>query len=169
MEGMLAVTESFRFRVNVATSPKLQQAKAKVMIRFILKSAFWLMLAFLIMPRLFPETDTRPPSAHRQTAAENPARTDAIADLIGYGKTALEVGKLCQNNQTACETGTSLLASAGNGLMEASGRMLEFLSSYFTDRQQPAPKAENIPTNEHVITNRDKSHPLPLPREKSGH
>ncbi|RQP20698.1 MAG: hypothetical protein EAS49_02395, partial [Brucella intermedia] len=77
------------------------------MIRFLIKSAFWLTLAFLVMPRIFPADE-------QNTPQEKPAMTgtrrepDSIDQLLANGKTAVELGKLCIDNPSFCQNGTSL-------------------------------------------------------------
>lgn len=135
------------------------------MIRFLLKSAFWLMLAFLIMPRFFPSDDKTAPVAQKQAAAHTEAKPDTIEGLINHGKTALEVGKLCLDNQALCENGKSLIASAGSGLLEASGSMLEYLSTYFSD----SPTEPAHPPTKATTAAQPHSKHVPATHEKAAH
>jgi len=126
------------------------------MIRFLIKSAFWLTLAFLVMPRIFP-------ADKQNTPQEKPAMTgtrrepDSIDQLLANGKTAVELGKLCQN-------GTSLVSSAGSGLLEGSRVALEYLSDRFGTKPQPPAKAE--PAASPAVQGATGI-PIPTPREEA--
>ncbi|MBV2142629.1 hypothetical protein KUG47_03830 [Falsochrobactrum sp. TDYN1] len=129
------------------------------MIRFVLKSAFWLSLAFLIMPHFLP---AEPESETQQQAApvEGKTERDQIGDLLASGKTAVEIGKLCIDNPPLCEGGQSFLASTGRQLLANSGAMLDYLSSHFSSTQKQT--ALPAPTKREFI-------PIPTPRESALH
>lgn len=105
------------------------------MIRFLIKSAIWLSLAFMIMPHFFPADEENTP-AQKQISPASDAKPDPVDQLLSNGKTALELGKLCVNNPTLCENGASFLSSAASGVMERSGSVLEYLSDRFGSRPQ---------------------------------
>ncbi len=67
---------------------------------------------------------------------------DSIDQLLANGKTAVELGKLCIDNPSFCQNGTSLVSSAGSGLLEGSRVALEYLSDRFGTKPQPPAKAE---------------------------
>ena len=106
------------------------------MIRFLIKSVFWLSLAFIVMPRFFP-AEQENKSAEKPAAVTQPTDGPSTVDqLLANGKTAIEIGKLCVNNPDFCENGTSLISSAGSGLLKGSGQMLDYLSQRFGNKQQ---------------------------------
>ena len=111
------------------------------MIRFLLKSAFWLTLAFLVMPRIFSADEQNKPQ-EKPAIAETKQEPDSIGQLLANGKTAVELGKLCIDNPSFCQNGTSLISSVGSGLLEGSRVALEYLSDRFGTKPQPPAKAE---------------------------
>ncbi|MBB5703726.1 hypothetical protein FHS76_003636 [Ochrobactrum daejeonense] len=123
------------------------------MIRFLLKSVFWLSLAFIVMPRLFPTDQENGPS-EKAAPTEAARKPDSIDQLLANGKTAVEIGKLCLDNPSFCESGTSVVSNAGSGLLEGSRVVLEYLSDRFGSKPQPSAKAE-------------PAIPLPTPREEA--
>ena len=110
------------------------------MIRFLLKSVFWLSLAFIVMPRFFPADEQSKPQ-EKPAIAETKREPDSIDQLLANGKTAVELGKLCIENPSFCQNGTSLVSSAGSGLLEGSRAALEYLSDRFGTKPQPAATA----------------------------
>ena len=113
------------------------------MIRFLLKSAFWLSLAFIVMPHFFPADEQSKP-LDKPALVETRREPDSIDQLLANGKTAVELGKLCINNPSFCQNGTSLVSSAGSGLLEGSRTALEYLSDRFGTRPQPPAKVEPV-------------------------
>ncbi len=114
------------------------------MIRFLLKSVFWLSLAFIVMPHIFPADEQNKPQ--EKPAAETKREPDSIDQLLANGKTAVELGKLCIDNPSFCQNGTSLVSSAGSGLLEGSRAALEYLSDRFGTKPQPPAKVEPAAT-----------------------
>jgi len=115
------------------------------MIRFLLKSVFWLSLAFIVMPRFFPADEQSKPQ-EKPAIAETKREPDSIDQLLANGKTAVELGKLCIENPSFCQNGTSLVSSAGSGLLEGSRAALEYLSDRFGTKPQPPASAELVAT-----------------------
>ena len=107
------------------------------MIRFLIKSAIWLSLAFMVMPHFFP-ADQENTSTKNSAPVQTKAEPDSINQLLNNGKTALELGKLCVNNPALCENGASVLSSAASGVLERSGGVLEYLSNRFGTKPQTA-------------------------------
>ncbi len=131
-----------------------------IMIRFLIKSAFWLSLAFIVMPHFFPadKEDTAPKTS---VSIEAKAKPDSVDQLLANGKTALEIGKLCLNNPAFCENGTSLLSSAASGIMQRSGSLLAYLSERFGTKQElPAP----VVAKPELPQNSLQTIPIPTPR-----
>lgn len=133
------------------------------MIRFLIKSAFWLTLAFLVMPRIFPADE-------QNTTQEKPAMTGtgrepvSIDQLLANGKTAVELGKLCIDNPSFCQSGTSLVSSTGSGFLEGSRVALEYLSDRFGAKPQPPAKAEPAAS---PAVQAATGIPIPTPREEA--
>jgi hypothetical protein len=127
------------------------------MIRFLIKSAIWLSLAFMVMPHFFP-ADQENTSTKNSAPVQTKAEPDSIDQLLNNGKTALELGKLCVNNPALCENGASVLSSAASGVLERSGGVLEYLSDRFGTKPQTAEQ----PTKSllHAI-------PIPTPRAEA--
>jgi hypothetical protein len=115
------------------------------MIRFLLKSVFWLSLAFIVMPRFFPADEQSKPQ-EKPAIAETKREPDSIDQLLANGKTAVELGKLCIDNPSFCQNGTSLVSSAGSGLLEGSRAALEYLSDRFGTKPQPPASVEPVAT-----------------------
>ncbi|MFD1197659.1 hypothetical protein ACFQ3K_04865 [Brucella gallinifaecis] len=141
------------------------------MIRFLIKSAIWLSLAFMIMPQFFP-ADGENTSSDKEPGSTINTKTDAADQILANGKTALEIGKLCINNPALCETGASFLSGAANSAMEQSGGILEYLSERFGAKPSSAPQegtesalkqqAENQPAQNSV-----SKIPIPTPRAEA--
>ncbi|MFS2326210.1 hypothetical protein U2P60_12485 [Brucella sp. H1_1004] len=138
------------------------------MIRFLIKSAIWLSLAFLIMPHFFPADDENTP-AQKPVSATSKTEPDQIDQLLSNGKTALELGKLCVNNPSLCENGASFLSNAASGAMERTGGVLEYLSDRFGTKppnetpaapEPMAPQQVSVQPAQHAIS----KIPIPTPR-----
>jgi len=129
------------------------------MIRFLVKSAIWLSLAFLIMPH-FMADEAENVSSKPDIANSTPSTSDEIGKLIAGGKTAMEVGKFCMDNPTICENGQSALKTSAGQLLENSGALLGFLSDHFghSDKMPTASIPETLPEKPQFI-------PVPTPRE----
>ncbi|WP_343313888.1 hypothetical protein AAIB41_01665 [Brucella sp. BE17] len=112
------------------------------MIRFLLKSVFWLSLAFIAIPHFFPTKEgTR--------AGQNPLalKDDHTVDhILTNSRTAVEIGKLCIDNPAFCQQGASLATSAGSSVLKGSGQLLDYLSERFGNKnnisEHPGPAAE---------------------------
>ncbi|PWL19045.1 hypothetical protein DKP76_00220 [Falsochrobactrum shanghaiense] len=132
------------------------------MIRFALKSAFWLVLAFTIMPHFLPAESKN--ETHQKVAAPVPAKTepDEIEQLLAHGKSAMEIGKFCLDNPSLCEQGQSYLASSAQQLLTNSGAILDYLSAQFGTRQSPAAPPAATPAKV-----QQKFIPVPTPRESA--
>lgn len=109
----------------------------RAMIRFLIKSAIWLSLAFLVMPHFFRADETNT-GVDKNTTIAAKTEPDSVDHLLSNGKTALEIGKLCVNNPSLCENGASFLSSAASGVLERSGGVLEYLSDRFGTKPQTA-------------------------------
>ncbi|MEN3396095.1 hypothetical protein ABC425_04830 [Brucella melitensis] len=138
------------------------------MIRFLLKSAFWLSLAFIAEPHFFPadqENKAQENKPHEKPAHEQAKQEpSSIEQILANGKTAVEIGKLCMDNPSFCKSGTSLVSSAGSGFLEGSRVMLEYLSARFgakkeTPVQERPAAAETISVKSQI--------PVPTPREEA--
>ncbi|MDR6431498.1 hypothetical protein [Brucella pseudogrignonensis] len=135
------------------------------MIRFLIKSAIWLSLAFMIMPHFFP-ADEENTTTQKPVGATSQNEPGQIDQLLSNGKTALELGKLCVNNPSLCENGASFLSSATSGAVERTGGVLEYLSDRFGTKPpngtpaSPEPMAQ--PT-QHTIS----KIPIPTPRAEA--
>ena len=133
------------------------------MIRFLIKSVFWLSLAFIVMPRFFPVDEQNKPQ-EKPAIAETKREPDSIDQLLANSKTAVELGKLCIDNPSFCQNGTSLVSSAGSGLLEGSRVALEYLSDRFGTKPQPPAKAE--PAASPAVQGATGI-PIPTPREEA--
>ena len=135
------------------------------MIRFLIKSAIWLSLAFMIMPHFFPADEENTPIQKPVNAASQ-TEPDQINQLLSNGKTALELGKLCVNNPSLCENGASFLSSAASGAMERTGGVLEYLSDRFGTKPPTAtptvPEPATQPTQHTIL-----KIPIPTPRAEA--
>ncbi|MCG7675745.1 hypothetical protein CJU93_05975 [Brucella melitensis] len=137
------------------------------MIRFLLKSAFWLSLAFIAVPHFFPadqENKAQENKPHEKPAHEQAKQEpSSIEQILANGKTAVEIGKLCMDNPSFCKSGTSLVSSAGSGFLEGSRVMLEYLSARGAKKETPVQErpaaAETISVKSQI--------PVPTPREEA--
>lgn len=129
------------------------------MIRFLVKSAIWLSLAFLIMPHFMPN-EAENASSKSDITNSVPSTPDEIEKLIAGGKTAMEVGRFCLENPEICESGQSALKITGGRLLENSGALLGYLSDHFGNSGK-APAA-SVPERPQFI-------PIPTPRESVIH
>lgn len=130
------------------------------MIRFILKSVFWLSLAFIVMPKIIsPDTD----QAQRDNAKITLPSQDKIDEIIIASQTAAEVGGFCYNNPVLCIEGKNILSAAGSGLLEGSGKLLDFLSDQFGGEQaKEAPSHMDADTS----SSQNTSNQVPLPNHR---
>ena len=138
------------------------------MIRFLIKSAIWLSLAFMIMPHFFPADEENTPAQKQIDAASN-TKPDQIEQLLSNGKTALELSKICVNNPSLCEHGVSFLSSAASGAMERTGGVLEYLSDRFGTKPPTATLASPEPTIPQQVSIQQNQTaiskiPIPTPR-----
>ncbi len=133
------------------------------MIRFLLKSAFWLSLAFIMVPRLFP-ADLENNAPEKPAAIQTKQGPDSIDRIFANGKTAVEIGKLCMDNPSFCKNGTSLVSTAGNGLLEGSRPILEYLSDRFGTRKKTSTQIHPVASEINLV----QSHiPVPTSREEA--
>ncbi|MFK4824108.1 DUF5330 domain-containing protein [Paenochrobactrum sp. BZR 588] len=128
------------------------------MIRFIIKSVFWLSLAFIVMPKII-NTDTD--QTQRQDAAIVLPPKEKIDGLIAAGQTAAEVGGFCYSNPQLCIDGKNMLSAAGSGLLNGSSKLLDFLSDQFGS-ETTQDKTPHTDTEHSAPTAPD--HQVPLPR-----
>lgn len=141
------------------------------MIRFLIKSVFWLSLAFIVMPQLFPAGNENTSSQHKDAVREK-SDSETVEQMLANGKTALEIGKLCINNPAICENGTSLVSSAASGMLERSGSILEFLSDRFGNKPpDTAPITPEPPLKQQasieVLPQSLSKIPIPTPRAEA--
>ena len=136
------------------------------MIRFLIKSAIWLTLAFMVMPHFFPADEKTTP---QKASAQAKGEPDSVDQLLANGKTALEIGKLCVNNPSFCENGTSFLSSAASGMLERSGGILEYLSDRFGTKQQSSDPVVPIVAKQELPAEptSSSSHIVPIPTPRS--
>lgn len=120
----------------------------------------------MVMPHLFPADQEETPQKNA-ASIQVKGEPGSVDQLLANGKTALEIGKLCVNNPSFCENGTSLLSSAASGMLERSGGILEYLSDRFGTKQQPSDpvptivaKQEPTPSSSHIV-------PIPTPRSEA--
>lgn len=139
------------------------------MIRFLIKSAIWLSLAFMIMPHFFPADEENTP-APKQVEKPSNAKPDQIDQLLSNGKTALELGKLCVNNPSLCESGASFLSTAASGAMDRTGGVLEYLSDRFGAKNPmtiPASPEPTIPQQVSIQQNQTAISKIPIPTPRA--
>lgn len=138
------------------------------MIRFLIKSAIWLSLAFMVMPHFFPADEGKTPEKNA-ASVQTKGEPGSVDQLLANGKTALEIGKLCVNNPSFCETGTSFLSSAASGIVERSGGMLEYLSDRFGTKQPPTDPVIPVVTKNELPAGptQSSSHIVPIPTPRS--
>lgn len=134
------------------------------MIRFLIKSVFWLSLAFIVMPQVFP-TGKENASSENAAPVDGMVKPDSIDQLLANGKTALELGKLCANNPAFCENGTSLLSGTASGMLQRSGSILEYLSDRFGTKPE-TPSSIIVKEEPTVEPSRKfpQTVPIPTPR-----
>lgn len=129
------------------------------MIRFFIKSAFWLSLAFIVMPRIIgPQADiatapSSPSQSNRSVASNNAAsnQDNQLASLVSAGKSVAEIGSFCIKNAELCETGRSALATVGTEALKGSGTVLDYLSQKFGEAS-PAATVVTTVKSDHLTT-----------------
>lgn len=87
------------------------------MIRFVIKSIFWLALAFIVMPRLLSSENESVQNSQPESFISAADRQSVDAILQG-GKSAVEIGKFCIDNPKLCENGATILSSSSGGIMD---------------------------------------------------
>lgn len=130
------------------------------MIRFFIKSAFWLSLAFIVMPRIFgpladnATTPSAPSASNRSVAANNKVtnQDNQLASLVSAGKSVAEIGSFCIKNAELCETGRSALATVGTEALKGSGTVLDYLSQKFGEAGPAASVANTVKSNHSPVT-----------------
>ncbi|WP_273725551.1 hypothetical protein [Brucella gallinifaecis] len=138
------------------------------MIRFLIKSAIWLSLAFMIMPHFFP-ADEENAHAPKQLDSTSNANPNSVDEMFSNGKTALELGKFCVNNPSLCENGASFLSSTASRAMERSGNVLDYLSDRFGKKPpNAAPATAQSTVKQEAASQPNHSFiskiPIPTPR-----
>lgn len=133
------------------------------MIRFILKSVFWLSLAFIVMPKIINQDSSSTQRADAELALPPKEKID---DIVKAGQTAAEIGGFCYNNPGLCAQGKNMLSTAGSGLLSGSGQLLDFLSGQFETEMSgtistPEKSIEAAPDTEPSPANS-----VPLPRQR---
>lgn len=131
------------------------------MIRFILKSVFWLSLAFIVMPKILNHNTDN--NAQRENARISLPPKDKIDDIITASQTAAEVGGFCYNNPALCIEGKNILSAAGSGLLDSSGKLLDFLSDQFRGEKAQETPARMDATHH---SSQPATNSAPLPRQR---
>lgn len=134
------------------------------MIRFIIKSVFWLSLAFIIMPKII---NSDADQTQRQDAAIPLPSQEKIDDVISAGQTAAQVGSFCYNNPDLCMQGKNIISATGSSLLNGSGKLLDFLSNQLsTENTTEAPVQTNTNQSSVEISDQPSSGAVPLPRHR---
>lgn len=118
------------------------------------------------MPHIFPAEQNNKAAQTQVSSQDGELAKEAntVDQLLASGKTAIEIGKLCMDNPSFCEKGTSMVSSAGGQLLQNSGRMLDYLSSRF-GAQQPAAMTQTSPSaSSNAISQRDT---IPVPTSRA--
>ncbi|MGU3574742.1 DUF5330 domain-containing protein [Brucellaceae bacterium C25G] len=130
------------------------------MIRFIIKSVFWLSLAFIVMPKILSNDADQ--ARHSSAAIKLPPQ-EKIDDIIAAGQTAAEVGGFCFKNPDLCSQGQQILSATGSGILDGSGKVLEFLSNQFGTGEV---KEISTQTENSKFKNQSANQTVPLPHSR---
>jgi len=104
------------------------------LIRFVIKSAFWLFI-LLVGITLFvppPDGEERPDQAYSTMDTLSAVR-GVIADLGGF----------CQRNEETCETGKSFFASLGLRARDGAAMLYQFLDRQFASDEDTVDNSED--------------------------
>jgi len=107
------------------------------LIRFVIKSAFWLFILLVGITLFVPMPDD----------ATRPSQSYSTMDALSAFKGALaDFGGFCERNAQTCETGKAFFATLGVRARDGAGMLYQFLDQQFTSPHeqatQPSPPAE---------------------------
>ncbi|MBB2970125.1 DUF5330 domain-containing protein [Mesorhizobium sp. RMAD-H1] len=110
--------------------------------RFLIKMAFWLTLAFVVLPhtpladlaiRTGEQDSTRPSSAETVVrdsgSEEGPETAGSLDTLFAAQKTLADVSDFCTRNPSICETGKSVFSSLGLQAKDGAHIVHEYLNA----------------------------------------
>jgi len=116
--------------------------------RFLLKMAFWLTLAFVVLPhtplaglaiRTHDRSADDAAMVRDNAPGESREQAEAIDTLLATRKTLGEAGDFCTRNPGICETGRSVLSSLGLQAKDGARIAYEYLNGQLDD--EPAASA----------------------------
>lgn len=104
------------------------------MFRFLIKSVFWIGLAFLVMPQIMGDDGARSFFTNNASPSTTPPQSSALLPEIKKAeKTVTEIEQICQNFTGYCDEDNSLLSNLLNNVLSQTGHFLSFLSEKLTD------------------------------------
>lgn len=104
------------------------------MFRFLIKSVFWIGLAFLVMPQIMGDDGARSLFTNNAPANTTPSHGSALLpDIKKAEKTVTEIEQVCQNFTGYCDEDNSLLSKLLNSALSNTGYFLSFLSKKLSD------------------------------------
>ncbi|RCS23297.1 hypothetical protein DUT91_13445 [Phyllobacterium salinisoli] len=119
--------------------------------RFLIKTAFWLTLAFLVLPHtplaklavgtdkaeraeqaaVTPAVAVGDSAAHKIPSGDGETKTGPLEAFFAAGKTVDELGSFCTRNASICETGKAVLSSLGMQAKDGARLAQEYLAQEY--------------------------------------
>lgn len=106
------------------------------MFRFLIKSVFWIGLAFLVMPQLMGDEQHGFFNKTTPTSQTEPENGFKLPDFRQAGKSVAELEQLCKNFSQYCEDDNSIFSNILNTTLASAGQLLDFLSNQFTEEEE---------------------------------
>ncbi|MEL6089046.1 DUF5330 domain-containing protein [Bartonella schoenbuchensis] len=117
------------------------------MIRFLIKSAFFLFIIFVVISFF----SAKPKDNHSSSLEANITASDAI---IALKNTITDLGKFCERNVEVCKTGKSFFNPLGERARDGAKIAYEYLDSIFSNKNTIQP--ENTTSEDDILPPAEK-------------
>jgi len=99
------------------------------LIRFIIKSAFWLFILLVGITLFVPMPED---------GAEQGQSYSTMDALSAFKGALVDLGGFCERNEETCETGKAFFSSLGVRARDGAGMLYQFLDQKFTSSDEQA-------------------------------
>ncbi|PRD45786.1 hypothetical protein C5748_01130 [Phyllobacterium phragmitis] len=158
--------------------------------RFLIKTAFWLTLAFLVLPHtplgnLSGDLNggkndqeagsplaSNPAMAHDSAQSEDPEKAGPLETFFAAQKTLADFSSFCTRNASVCETGKAVFSSLGVQAEDGARIAYEYLGARFGKEPTAAAVSSTIEDLQAKMPAMPKSAdgisiPIPAPRQSA--
>ncbi|MGH6763070.1 MAG: DUF5330 domain-containing protein [Phyllobacterium sp.] len=111
--------------------------------RFLIKAAFWLTLAFVFLPVF--EKKGQDAAGHAQQAAHQPETAPSVQHPVPPAAVPQDmnggihlIARFCVDNPDLCTTGESMMTTAGLAARDVAGFVYQYLDEKFGQPRPPA-------------------------------